>query len=55
MQTLRTFAEHDILVAVADRVGKGAEITAGAIRFKKVLRPQQVLDRLVEARAPAGG
>lgn len=46
-QTLRAFANHPILVAVAEASArKIAELPADVIRFKKVLRPQQVLERL---------
>ncbi len=46
-QTLRAFASHPILVAVAEANARRiADLPAGVIRFKKVLRPQQVLERL---------
>ncbi len=46
-QTLRAFASHPILVAVAAASArKTTELPPGVIRFKTVLRPQQVLDRL---------
>jgi predicted nuclease of restriction endonuclease-like RecB superfamily len=46
-QTLRAFAAHPILVAVAESSAhKIAELPAGVILFKNVLRPQQVLEHL---------
>jgi hypothetical protein len=47
LQTLRVFAGHPILVAVAQASARRmTELPPGVIRFKTVLRPQQVLDRL---------
>jgi predicted nuclease of restriction endonuclease-like RecB superfamily len=47
LQTLRAFPDHPILVAVAAGPGRQVgELPPGTIRFKKALRPQQVLDRL---------
>jgi predicted nuclease of restriction endonuclease-like RecB superfamily len=46
-QTLRAFADHPILVAVAAACCRqSAEVPPGVIRFKTALRPEQVLDRL---------
>jgi predicted nuclease of restriction endonuclease-like RecB superfamily len=46
-QTLRTFADHRILIAVAEASArKTADLPRGIICYKTVLRPQQVLDRL---------
>jgi predicted nuclease of restriction endonuclease-like RecB superfamily len=46
-QTLRAFADHRILVAVAAASARRmADVPADIIRFRRVLRPQQVVDRL---------
>jgi predicted nuclease of restriction endonuclease-like RecB superfamily len=46
-QTLRVFGDREILVAVAGPASRQlADLPAHAIRFKSVLRPEQVLERL---------
>jgi predicted nuclease of restriction endonuclease-like RecB superfamily len=48
-QRLHAFQDQHILVAVAAAAGRQViELPPGAIRFKKVLRPQDVLERLME-------
>ena len=46
-ETLRTFRDHRILLAVAERIGRQtAEPTPGIIRYKTALRIKDVLEQL---------
>ncbi|HJT32027.1 MAG TPA: DUF790 family protein [Pirellulales bacterium] len=56
LDTLARFANHPVLLAVADSLGEeSTEWPSGTIRFKSALRIGDVLERLSEVRGPECG